>query len=134
MALSWTEIKDRALRFANEWKDESSEDAEAKSFWDDFFNVFGIIRRRVAQFEKAVPRTGRGAGFIDLFWPGTLVVEHKSRGRDLDRAVDLCYRPQTFPSETKRIEYLFELYKQYTTPLIGAGMETGGRKKKRVGV
>ena len=25
-------------------------------------------------------------GFIDLFWPGVCVVEHSSRGRDLDRA------------------------------------------------
>ena len=86
MALSWTEIKDRALRFANEWKDEASEDAEAKSFWDDFFNVFGVTRRRLAQFEKAVERPGRSKGFVDLFWPGTLVVEHKSRGRSLDDA------------------------------------------------
>ncbi|GAB3641654.1 DNA methyltransferase [Spirosoma arcticum] len=86
MALSWIEIKDRALRFANEWKDEASEDAEAKSFWDDFFAVFGVTRRRLAQFEKAVERPGRSKGFVDLFWPGTLVVEHKSRGRSLDDA------------------------------------------------
>lgn len=86
MALSWNEIKDRALRFANEWKNEASEDAEAKSFWDDFFNVFGVSRRRLAQFEKAVERPGRSKGFVDLFWPGTLVVEHKSRGRSLDDA------------------------------------------------
>lgn len=86
MALSWTEIKDRALRFANEWKDENSEDAEAKSFWDDFFSVFGVTRRRLAQFEKAVERPGRRKGFVDLFWPGTLVIEHKSRGRSLDDA------------------------------------------------
>ncbi len=44
MPLSWNEIKSRALAFTNEWKDEVSEDAEAKSFWDDFFNVFGISR------------------------------------------------------------------------------------------
>ncbi len=86
MALSWNEVKDRALRFSKEWADETSEDAEAKSFWDGFFDVFGISRKRLAQFEQAVPRTGRSKGFIDLFWKGTLLVEHKSRGRDLDRA------------------------------------------------
>ncbi len=48
MPLSWNEIKARATVFSNEWKNESSEDAEAKSFWDDFFDVFGISRRRVA--------------------------------------------------------------------------------------
>jgi len=31
-AFSWNEIKSRALAFTNEWKDEVSEDAEAKAF------------------------------------------------------------------------------------------------------
>ncbi len=52
MPLSWNEIKTRAVAFTNEWKDDVSEDAEAKSFWDDFFNVFGISRQRVATFEQ----------------------------------------------------------------------------------
>ena len=46
MALSWNEIKDRALKFSNEWVDETKERAEKDSFWNDFFNVFGILRRR----------------------------------------------------------------------------------------
>jgi hypothetical protein len=54
MPLSWNEIKDRALKFSHEWADESSEDAEAKSFWDAFFTVFGVPRRRVATFEQPV--------------------------------------------------------------------------------
>ena len=37
MPLSWNEIRDRALTFSREWADESSEDAEAKCFWDSFF-------------------------------------------------------------------------------------------------
>lgn len=53
MPLSWNEIKSRAVAFTNEWKDEVSEDAEAKSFWDDFFNVFGISRRRFATLSSA---------------------------------------------------------------------------------
>ncbi|MFO5492680.1 MAG: type IIL restriction-modification enzyme MmeI, partial [Cuspidothrix sp.] len=47
MPLSWNEIKSRAIAFSQEWEDETSEDAEAKSFWDGFFHVFGISRRRV---------------------------------------------------------------------------------------
>ena len=39
MPLSWNEIKSRAVSFTKEWKDERSEDAEAKSFWDDFFLI-----------------------------------------------------------------------------------------------
>jgi hypothetical protein len=52
MPLSWNEIKDRALQFSREWADESAEDAEAKSFLDAFFNVFGVPRKRVATFEQ----------------------------------------------------------------------------------
>ncbi|MEF3692504.1 MAG: DNA methyltransferase [Candidatus Moraniibacteriota bacterium] len=86
MPLSWNEIKSRAIEFSKEWENEVSEDAEAKSFWDDFFNVFGLTRRRLANFEFQVKKHGGNAGFIDLFWPGMLIVEHKSRGRDLEKA------------------------------------------------
>ena len=72
MPLSWNEIKSRAIVFTNEWKDEVSEDAEAKSFWDDFFNVFGISRRRVATFEQQVKKIDDQQGFIDLLWKGTM--------------------------------------------------------------
>ncbi len=86
MPLSWNEIKDRALRFSRDWAQESSEDAEAKSFWDGFFHIFGISRRRVATFERKVKKLDGRDGFIDLLWRGVLLIEHKSRGKDLDRA------------------------------------------------
>ncbi len=88
MALSWNEIKSRALEFSQEWAGEASEDAEAKSFWDAFFRVFGINRRRLASFEKAVKKLSGKQGFIDLFWESTLIVEHKSKGRSLDKAFE----------------------------------------------
>lgn len=86
MPLAWNEIRDRALAFSREWMNETSEDAEAKSFWDAFFNIFGISRRRVASFETPVKKGDGRGGFIDLLWKGVLLVEHKSRGKDLDRA------------------------------------------------
>lgn len=86
MPLSWNEIRDRAVKFSKDWEGESSEDAEAKSFWDAFFNVFGITRRRVASFESPVKKSDGKGGFIDLLWKGVLLVEHKSLGKDLDRA------------------------------------------------
>ena len=86
MALSWNEIKTRAIAFSKEWENETSEDAEAKSFWDDFFNVFGVGRRRVATFEQQIKKTDKKTGFIDLLWKGVILIEHKSRGRDLDKA------------------------------------------------
>jgi type I restriction-modification system DNA methylase subunit len=86
MPLSWNEIKTRALAFSKEWQDEKSEDAEAKTFWDGFFNVFGITRKRTASFEEPVRKLGEKFGYIDLFWKGVLIVEHKSRGKSLDKA------------------------------------------------
>ncbi|HNW15944.1 MAG TPA: class I SAM-dependent DNA methyltransferase, partial [bacterium] len=86
MPLSWNEIKSRSVAFSKEWENETSEDAEAKSFWDGFFNVFGISRKRVASFEEPVKKLGEKQGFIDLFWKGVLLVEHKSRGKSLEKA------------------------------------------------
>jgi hypothetical protein len=86
MPLSWNEIKSRAIAFSKEWEHESSEDAEAKTFWGEFFDVFGISRRRVATFEQAVKKGDSKQGFIDLLWKGTILIEHKSRGKDLDKA------------------------------------------------
>ena len=86
MPLSWNEIKSRAVTFTNKWKDETNEHAESKSFWDDFFNVFGISRRRVASFELPVKKSGERHGFIDLLWKGVILIEHKSRSKDLIKA------------------------------------------------
>ena len=86
MPLSWNEIKNRAAAFSKEWENESNEDAEAKSFWDDFFNVFGISRRRVATFEENVNKADGNRGFIDLLWKTMILIEHKSRGKSLDKA------------------------------------------------
>ena len=89
MPLSWNEIKDRAPRFSREWKREGPERAEAQSFGNGFFDVFGIDRRRVAIFEKQVEFTRAGRklkrGRIDAFWKGVLLIEHKSAGEDLER-------------------------------------------------
>jgi len=90
MPLSWNEIRSRALEFSRKWEEEGSERAEAQSFWNDFFAVFGIERKRVAVFEKQVQLARAGErlrqGRIDAFWKGVLLIEHKSRGQDLDRA------------------------------------------------
>lgn len=86
MALSWNEIRDRAVAFSKEWSRDESEEAEAKSFLDAFFEVFGISRRRVASFEKKVKKIDGKDGYVDLLWRGVLLVEFKSKGKDLDRA------------------------------------------------
>ena len=84
--ISPNEIKNRALSFSLEWALETREDAEAKTFWDDFFEVFGVTRRRVASFEHPVKRLDDSKGYADLLWKGVLLVEHKSKGKSLDTA------------------------------------------------
>ncbi len=91
MPLSWTEIRDRAVQFQKRWKDDTSEQAESQSFWSEFFNIFGVDRKRVGTFEKKVELKRAKSvknGRIDLFWPGKLLIEMKSAGQDLDRAFD----------------------------------------------
>lgn len=86
MALSWNEIKKRSIEFSKEWESVTSEKAEAKSFWDQFFMIFGLSRKRIASFEEPVKKLGDKQGYIDLFWKGMLIVEHKSAGKNLDKA------------------------------------------------
>ncbi len=86
MPISWNEIRNNAIAFSKEWAGETREEAEAKSFWDAFFTVFGIKRRTVASFEEPVKKLAGTWGFIDLFWKGTLLVEHKSLGKSLDKS------------------------------------------------
>lgn len=86
MPLSPNEIRSRAIAFSREWRDAWSENADAKLFWNGFFSIFGITLRRIASFEKPVKKADGKGGFIDLLWKGMLLVEHKSRGLDLDRA------------------------------------------------
>ncbi|MCY3688311.1 MAG: class I SAM-dependent DNA methyltransferase [Gammaproteobacteria bacterium] len=86
MRLSWNEIRVRASEFAGEWADARYEKGETQSFYNDFFRVFGVRRRSVARYEEHVAKLDNRSGYIDLFWPGMLLVEQKSAGRDLGRA------------------------------------------------
>ncbi|MCT7463718.1 N-6 DNA methylase [Aliarcobacter cryaerophilus] len=117
MALSWNEIKNRAINFSKEWEKEQREHAESQSFWNDFFNIFGISRKRVASFEEPVKKLGEQRGRIDLFWKGTLLVEHKSRGKDLAKAYTqaMDYFPGLKEAELPKYILIsdFETFKLY---------------------
>lgn len=86
MPISWNEIRQRATAFAREWDSEQRESAERQTFWNEFFHVFGLRRRAVASFEEPVRKLSGSWGSIDLFWPGKLIVEHKSAGENLSKA------------------------------------------------
>ena len=86
MRLSWNEMRARAANFAGEWQNAAYEKGETQSFYNAFFEIFGVRRRTVARYEEHVRKLDNQSGFIDLFWPGVLIVEQKSAGRDLTRA------------------------------------------------
>ena len=81
--LSWNEVRDRAIRFSREHAGDRSESAEKQTFWNDFFNVFGLRRASLATFEANVTNIKGNKAAIDLLWKGRLLVEHKSFGEDL---------------------------------------------------
>lgn len=117
MRLSWNEIRVRAAQFAQEWKDAHYERGESQTFYNEFFELFGVTRRHVASFEEPVKLLGDQRGFVDLFWKGVLLVEQKSAGRNLVRAKQqaLDYFPGLKEHELPRYVLVsdfqsFELY------------------------
>lgn len=94
MKLSWPDIKTRASMFAQEFAHARDEKSQAQTFWLKFFAVFGVDSSRVGVFESRVKKLNKRTGFADYFWPGLLMIEHKSAGLDLaiahDQAADYC--------------------------------------------
>ena len=88
MRLSWNEVRARAAKFTARWEDAAYEKGETQSFYNDFFQIFGVERRSVARYEAHVAKLDNRSGYIDLFWPGVLIVEQKSAGHDLARAYE----------------------------------------------
>lgn len=86
MRLDWNDIRARAAVFAREWDGKGREKEHTQSFYEDFFEVFGVPRRRVASFEHGVKLGDGKRGYLDLFWKGKLLVEQKSVGRSLKPA------------------------------------------------
>ncbi|MGH6839027.1 MAG: DNA methyltransferase [Methylocella sp.] len=117
MRLDWNDIKARAAKFATDWKDAHYERGESQTFYNEFFELFGVTRRRVASFEHGVDLPEKKRGFLDLFWKGKLLVEQKSAGRSLTpaRQQALDYFPGLKDHELPRYILLsdfqnFELY------------------------
>jgi restriction-modification enzyme MmeI-like protein len=117
MRLDWNDIRARAAKFADEWRDAHYERGETQTFYNEFFQLFGVTRRRLASFEYGVRLSDSKRGFLDLFWKGKLLIEHKSKGRDLKpaRKQALAYFPGLKEDELPRYILLsdfqsFELY------------------------
>ncbi len=117
MRLDWNDIRARAAKFAEDWKHAHYERGESQTFYNEFFELFGVTRRRVASFEHGVDLPEKKRGYLDLFWKGKLLIEQKSAGRDLKpaRKQALDYFPGLKEHELPRYILLsdfqtFELY------------------------
>ncbi|GHU13691.1 methylase [Spirochaetia bacterium] len=101
MPLSWNEIKTRATAFVNDWKDKAAtarEKADDAEFMLGFLNIFGDEGRKKAirEYKVALGKnentlfgfepSSNQKGYIDLLWPGRILIEMKSPGEDLDKA------------------------------------------------
>ena len=86
MVLALNEMRRRSDNFIEQYKDITDERSYSQMFWRDFFHIFGVNWKDVAIFELAVKKFGGAQGFIDCFWKGKLVIEHKSRGKSLTSA------------------------------------------------
>ena len=106
MHLSWNEVRSRAAGFAKDWQDAAYEKGETQSFYNAFFEIFGVRRRSVARYEQQVRKLDNRFGFIDLFWPGVLIVEQKSAGRDLAAAYGQAGEYFDSLSERERPRYI----------------------------
>lgn len=83
---SWNEIRKAATVFSKRWKGAYDEKSQAQSFLKEFFEVFGVDTVQQATFEHRVKFSDGSQGFVDCFWPSTILVEMKSKGKDLDAA------------------------------------------------
>ena len=133
MGLNWNEIKSRALQFSKTWADACNEDSEAKPFWIDFFEIFGITNKRVATFELNVKKLGGAQGFVDLFWPGLAgkplsVIDQAAqcvldaRTQFADASLADLYDPLTMPPA------LLKAHQKLDTAVDAAYQPSGGKK------
>ena len=71
------------------------------------------LARAVLDLREAYPN----ASLADLYDPDLMPPNLRKAHQTLDKAVDCLYRPGGFDSERERLEHLFVLYEQLTTPL-----------------
>ena len=117
MRLSWNEIRAAPPASPTDGSTPITSAARPKLFYNEFFELFGVTRRRLASFEYGVKLPDNKRGFLDLFWKGKLLIEQKSKGRDLTpaRRQALDYFPGLKEDELPRYILLsdfqsFELY------------------------
>lgn len=85
-------LKTRAANFKFKHYNDRDERAQAQIFWNNFFQIFDIDLHSVARFEVPTERNEKNRiGFMDMFWKGNLLVEHKSANNDSEQNFDKAY-------------------------------------------
>ena len=100
MLISWNQIRENALKFSKEFENTKSERAESQTFYNEFFEIFGIKRRRIASFAVPTKKPTGDSGEIDLLWKGKIICEHKSSGKSLIKARKQAF--DYFPGITEK--------------------------------
>ena len=105
-------MRDRAIRFSRNWSDATSERADKQTFYNEFFDVFGIRRASVAAFEANVRNLQGNINAIDLLWRGKLIVEHKTRpdGADLGARLNELFDWLNKPAANRVLENTHAFY------------------------
>ena len=83
---SWNEIRKAAMAFSRRWKDAYDEKSQAQNFLREFFELFGVDVVVINALEHRVKFSDGSQGYADCFWQGKILIEMKSRGKDLDAA------------------------------------------------
>jgi hypothetical protein len=82
--------KQAAKEFALKWRSAENEIRDYQSFWDDFFRYLcGVEDTKIAGIEFQYPVKSASSGnqnWIDVYWKNVAIIEHKSKGEDLDKA------------------------------------------------
>jgi hypothetical protein len=87
-------------------ENDANEKSQAADFWNDFFEIFGIRRSDVARLEYYVKKSDGNPGWIDVFWPGKFLIEHKSTGGNLDAALQQALDHVNVLKESEKPQYI----------------------------
>jgi len=102
--------RQKAQAFVDRWKDATNERQDAQSFWREFFTELceiGDLREAGIEFEKSVINSLKGStNWIDVYWRDTVLIEHKSAGKNLDEA------------ESQARGYLVSLPPKFRPPML----------------
>jgi hypothetical protein len=91
---------------------------------------FKIIKEK-AQKVLDIRADYTNTSLADLYDPLTMPLPLMKAHNELDKAVDLAYRPQPFTGEANRMVFLFELYEKYTAGLFVKEKKSSKPKKEK---